>query len=83
MTEFVKDMALLFYDLSQASCVCFRAEKVGWMADSKIRSGSGVVCKNQFLPGITYNTEPYYKRAMYLVKRKIGFGYSTRFQMFG
>jgi len=45
-------------------CVRFRAEKVGWMTDSKIRSGLRFLCKNQIFPVISYNTEPYYKRAM-------------------
>jgi hypothetical protein len=57
-------MALLQYGLPQVSSVCFRAEKVGWMADSKIRSGLSVKCKNQILPVIAFNAEPYHKRAM-------------------
>ena len=35
-------MAVLQYGLPQDSSVCFRAEKVGWMADQKIRSGLSV-----------------------------------------
>ena len=38
----------------------FKEEKVGWIADSKIRSGKRVECKNQILHAIAYFTEPYY-----------------------
>ena len=57
-------MALLQYGLPQISSVCLRAVEVGWMADSKIRSGSSVECKNQILPVIAFNAEPCYKRAL-------------------
>ena len=60
-------MALLQYGLPQVSSVSFEAEKVGWMADQKIRSGPSVECKNYILPLMAFNTEPYDKTAMVLV----------------
>ena len=36
------------------------------MADSKIRSGPRFKCKNQILPELAFNAEPYYQRTMEL-----------------
>ena len=33
----------------------FMADKAGWMADSKIRSGMSVECKNQILLIVAFN----------------------------
>ena len=47
--SFDNPMVLLQYALPQMISACFRAEKVGWMAVLKIRSGPSVKCKNQIL----------------------------------
>ena len=57
-------MTLLWYGLPHVSSISFRAEKVGLMADSKIRTSLSVECRNQILHAIAYSTEPYYIRAM-------------------
>ena len=55
------------------SSVCFKAEKVGWMAVLKIRSGAGVEYKDQILLAIAYSVKPYYKRAMGHSNSKLSF----------
>lgn len=65
VTELV--MALLQYGLLLISFVRFMAEKVGWMAVSKIRSNPSIEYKNQILLVIANSAKPYYKSAMGLV----------------
>ena len=60
-------MALLQYGLPQFISVSSRAKEVGCMVDEEIRSGKSIECKNQILPVLAFNTEPYYKRAMVIL----------------
>ena len=64
-------MVLLQYGLPLFISVCFWSEKVGWLADLKIRSGPSIECKNQILPVVAFNAEPDYERSMVLALMRL------------
>ena len=74
-------MALLYYGLPQVRSVCFRAEKVGWMANSKIRSSlsaklsaeiSSIQCNKRAMP---YNKLllNFFKKRDYTLKQSLSY----------